>query len=101
MSTNYYLDEPHNEAGHLGKWNGTYFTAHAPEGVDNFDQWAAQMNDHRIFAEHGLEATKDEVVEMATARIGNKAAAYAMGRQANAGNEFYSNGVLFTRSRFH
>lgn len=65
MSTNYYLDEPHNEAGHLGKFYATGFIAKAAKGIDTHDQWVAQMQGHRIFAEHGMEISASELVEMA------------------------------------
>lgn len=97
MSTNYYLDRPDNDAGHLGKWAGGYFTAKAPEGVDNFDDWAAQLDGHRIFAEHGIEYTKDEMVAHALERwphaAGHRNPRYDRG-------EFVDRGVLFVRHEF-
>lgn len=62
MSTNYYLDYPHNEEGHIGKWAAGYFTAKAPEGVDSLDDWKAMLQGHRIFAEHGLEYTPADMI---------------------------------------
>jgi hypothetical protein len=97
MSVNYYLDSPHNEAGHLGKWAAGYFTAKAPEGVDSFDAWAAQMDGKKVFAESGYEVTKDKMLAMASARTGHRAAA----RSPNGyRGEFMDKGALFVRPDF-
>jgi hypothetical protein len=73
MSANYYLDAPHNEAGHLGKWAAGYFTAKAPEGVNSFDEWAAQLQVRRIFAERapqGLGGRRSLSRRVAAAAVG-------------------------------
>lgn len=56
MSTNYYLDSPDNDAGHLGKFAAGHLTAQAPTGVDSYTDWKAMLQGHRIFAERGVGA---------------------------------------------
>ena len=97
MSTNYYLDSPDNEAGHLGKWTAGHFIAKAPHGVDTFDAWAAQLTGRQVFAESGYEVTAEEMVETALQRdgrfSGHRSARYECG-------EFVDRGVLFVRHDF-
>lgn len=97
MSTNYYLDAPHNEAGHIGKWAAGYFTAKAPEGVNSFDEWAAQLQGRRIFAESGYEITAGEMVEKAQERW---ALAPRHLNPRSSKGEFVDHGVLFVRYDF-
>ena len=97
MSTNYYLDAPHNDDGHLGKWVAGYFIAYAPDGVNDLTSWAAQMDGRRIFAESGYEVTKNEMVEMATKRVGHRSAAPSPNPHWR---QFMNGGVLFARYEF-
>jgi hypothetical protein len=97
VSVNYYLDSPHNEAGHLGKWASGRFTAKAPDGVNSFDDWAAQLDGRRIFAEHGIEYSAAEMIAEALDRQ-----PYAS-LQRNARHdqgEFIDRGILFVRYDF-
>lgn len=96
MSVNYYLDSPHNEAGHLGLWAAGRFTAKAPEGVASFDDWAAQLDGRKIFAESGYEVTKDEMVATALDRQRH---AHIPNPRYSRG-EFVDRGVLFVRHEF-
>jgi hypothetical protein len=94
VSVNYYLDSPDNEAGHLGKWAAGCFTAKAPEGVASFADWSYQLRGRRIFAEHGVELTADEMIAIALRRE-----PHAYPRAPRAG-EFVDRGVLFVRHEF-
>lgn len=96
MSTNYYLDSPDNEAGHLGQWAAGRFTAKAPEGVNSFADWAAQLDGRRIFAESGYEVSKDLMV--ATALQRQRHAPWRNARHERG--EFCDRGVLFVRHEF-
>jgi hypothetical protein len=96
VSTNYYLDSPDNEAGHLGKWANGRFIAKAPAGVDTFDAWAAQLVGHRIFAEHAVEYAADEMTAIALERWANS---FRRSPRYSAG-EFVDRGVLFVRHEF-
>lgn len=96
MSTNYYLDSPDNDAGHLGKWANGRFIAKAPAGVDSFEAWAAQLDGHRIFAEHAMELAASEMIATALERLPN---AFRRSPRYNAG-EFVDRGVLFVRHEF-
>jgi hypothetical protein len=97
MNVNYYLDAPHNEAGHIGGSSGDRFVAKAPEGVNSFADWAAMLEGHRIFAEHGIEHTADEIVAMVQVRP-----RFASHRRPDpARGEFMERGVLFVRHAFH
>ena len=96
MSTNYYLDAPDNEAGHVGKWAAGHFTAKAPEGVDSFDDWAAILEGRKVFAESGYEIAVAELVEHALER---KVGAYHRNARYEQG-EFVDRGMLFVRHDF-
>lgn len=99
MSVNYYLDNPHNEAGHIGRWAAGYFTAKAPEHVNSFDDWAAWLHGHRIFAEHGTEYSPDEMVAMTKPTEDGRR--YNLPRfPREAQGEFIERGVLFVRYEF-
>ena len=95
MSTNYYLDSPDNDAGHIGKRTSGYFIAKAPEGVNSFDEWTAALQGHRIFAEYGIEYTPDELVAITEPEPG----ALVAQRRPRDG-EFMERGVLFVRYEF-
>ncbi|QYN40985.1 hypothetical protein K1T35_47445 (plasmid) [Pseudonocardia sp. DSM 110487] len=97
MSTNYYLDAPDNETGHLGKWGGGYFTAKAPEGINSFDAWFAQLDGHKIFAESGYEVTADEMLKIVEPVRRNRNATHI--RRPRSG-EWVERGVLFVRHDF-
>jgi hypothetical protein len=98
MSVNYYLDSPDNEVGHIGKWGGGYFTAKAPEGVDSFADWKAMLQGHRIFAEHGVEYTPDEMVEIT--RPERRYGRANLRRPQRQQGEWIEQGVLFVRHDF-
>ena len=97
MSTNYYLDAPHNEAGHIGQWAAGYFTAKAPEGVNSFADWKAMLEGHRIFAEHGLEYTPAEMVAETEP---NPYGRGSMRRPRPEKGEWAEAGILFVRYNF-
>lgn len=96
MSTNYYLDAPHNEAGHLGQWAAGAFQAKAPEGVNSFDDWVAQLDGHAIVDEYGREVAKDEMVSTALERDRNS----FRSRRTRRAGDFVDRGVLFVRHEF-
>ncbi|QYN41041.1 hypothetical protein K1T35_47725 (plasmid) [Pseudonocardia sp. DSM 110487] len=97
MSTNYYLDSPDNDAGHLGLWAAGHFMAKAPTGVNSFEDWAAQMRARRVVTESGSEITPEEMIATALRRwrhaSGHRRARYDEG-------EFVDRGVLFVRREF-
>lgn len=98
MSTNYYLDSPGNEAGHLGKWAAGRFTAKAPAGVNSFEDWAHQLDGHRIFAENGREVTVEEMVQQAL-EVVPRHQAYRFYDHPSR-DDFVDRGVLFVRYEF-
>ena len=97
MSTNYYLDSPDNEAGHLGKYSGGWaFTAKAPAGVDSFAQWIGQTEGHQIVAEHGLEESLGDFLAMV---LDSRKGGHQRMPQREKG-EFVDQGILFVRYDF-
>lgn len=97
MSVNYYLDSPHNEDGHIGKWANGTFTAKAPEGVNSFADWKARLEGHRIFAEHGIEYTPAEMIaETKPTETGR----HNQRRPRRHNGEWIEEGVLFVRYDF-
>lgn len=97
MSTNYYLDSPDNEAGHIGKWAAGHFTAKAPAGVDSYHAWVDMLQGHRIFAEHGIEYTPDQMVaNIEPTEEGRR----NLRRPRPRGGEWIERGVLFVRFDF-
>ena len=97
MSTNYYLDSPDNEADHIGKWAAGHFTAKAPEGVDSFADWKAMLAGHRIFAEHGVEYSPEEMIaEVVPTEPGRR----NIRRPRAERGEWMEEGVLFVRHEF-
>lgn len=97
MSTNYYLDSPDNETGHIGKWASGCFTAKAPKGVDSFADWKAMLDGHRIFAEHGIEYTPAEMIEEVKP---TDAGRRNLRRPRTDAGEWIEEGVLFVRYDF-
>lgn len=97
MSTNYYLDSPNNEAGHIGKWAGDYyyFIATAPDGVDSLADWKAMLDGHRIFAEDGREYTPAEILNDL-----HPQAAPGIRMPRTDEGEWIEDGVLFVRHDF-
>lgn len=97
MSVNYYLDYPHNEPGHIGKSANGHFTAKAPEGVNSFAEWKAMLAGRRIFAEHGVEYTPEQMIEMTKpdrlGRMTHRRPNYEEG-------EWMEEGILFVRHDF-
>jgi hypothetical protein len=98
VSTNYYLDSPDNEEGHIGKWGAGYFTAKAPEGVNSFADWKAMLTGHRIFAEHGIEYTPEQMIEETKPTdLGRRNLPH---RPRAEKGEWMEEGVLFVRHDF-
>lgn len=97
MSTNYYLDSPDNEAGHIGKWAAGHFTAKAPEGVNSFADWKAMLAGHRIFSEYGVEYTPEEMIEMVKPDDWGRR---NIRRPRHEDGEWIEEGVLFVRYDF-
>jgi len=97
VSTNYYLDSPHNEPGHIGKWAAGHFTAKAPKGVNSFDEWAQMLEGHQIFAEHGIEYSPAEMLNLIKP---SSMGALVHRRPRHDQGEFMERGVLFVRYEF-
>lgn len=98
MSTNYYLDSPDNKAGHIGKWAAGRFIAKAQAGIDTYDQWVAMLQGHRIFAEHGIEYTPDQMVQEITPTEGGRRNLRAGIREQRG--DWVEHGVAFVRCDF-
>lgn len=97
MSTNYYLDRAHNEAGHIGQWTNGHFIAKAPAGIDTFEAWVEMLQGHTIVSEHGIQHTPAEMLAeiepTLEGRRSSRSPHYDEG-------EFKSRGVLFVRHNF-
>jgi hypothetical protein len=97
MSTNYYLDSPDNEGGHLGKSiGGSAFIAKAPEGIDSFDAWAAQMAGRQVYTEAGTEISAADLIELAT----RPRPPHQLPLPNEHRGEWMERGVLFVRDTF-